>query len=202
MKPAIGIRQFLDRKFDAFEFDGKFRDSFGLPEKNFRMIIYGHPGNGKTEFSLQLAKYLARFRKVYYNSYEQGISKSLQDAVRRNKMEEVAGNLIFGDGETFTEMMERLSSRSAPQIVFIDSRDYMNLTSHQFKQLIDEHPRKAFIVICWEAGGKPKGEHGKAIEYMADIKVHVEKFRAHPRCRFGGNQPYIIWDKKAQNTLF
>ena len=72
---SIGITEFLDRKFDTYPFDGQFKDTFGEPEKNFKMIVYGKPGNGKTEFGFQLTKYLAQFTRVYYNSFEQGISK-------------------------------------------------------------------------------------------------------------------------------
>lgn len=205
---AIGINEFLGRTFDTYSFQEAWRESFAEPEKNFRMLVYGHSGNGKTEFCIQLAKYLAGFTKVYYNSFEQGVSKSLQDALRRNNMQEVAGRVIFGDRETYGEMLDRLAARNAPQVVFIDSRDFINLTQNQFKTLIELHPRKAFIVVAWEAGGRPKGEHSKAIEYICDIKVRVHQFKAYPRCRYGGNEPYVIWDRKAkpaqgsQSSLF
>lgn len=198
---SIGIKDFLERKFDTFELDGQFAAALGEPERNFKMILYGKPGNGKTEFAIQMAKYFAKFTKVYYNSFEQGISKTLQDALRRNNMQDVAGKIIFGDKESFEEMKERLSKKNAPQIVFIDSRDYLNLTGHQYKELIEANPRKAFVIICWESAGKPKGEHAKAIEYMCDIKIYVRNFIAEPRSRFGGNEKYVIWDKKqSQNT--
>lgn len=196
MQRAIGISDFLAKQFDTFPFAGKWLDTFGEPEKNFKAIVYGKPGNGKTEFIMQLSKYLASFTRVHYNSFEQGISKTLQDALIRNDMMAVAGKIMFGNMETFDELMERLASKNAPQVVVIDSRDYMNLTTAQFKTMTERHPRKAFIIICWEAGGKPKGEYGKSIEYFCDIKVHVRDFVAYPRSRFGGNQKFIIWDRK------
>lgn len=202
MKKAIGITDFLNRNFDTYEFTGRWKDSFSEPEKNFRMIVYGHPGNGKTEFCMQLAKQMAGFTRVLYNSIEQGISKSLQDALKRNKMEEVVGKVIFTDGEDFENMMARLSKPRSPQCVIIDSRDYMDLTTAQFKRMIEAFPKKSFIIVCWEANQKPKGEYGKAIEYMCDIKVHVRQFKAYPRCRYGGNVPYVIWDRKPTTTLF
>lgn len=193
---AIGISDFLQRTFITYPFEGRWLATFGEPERNMKVIIWGNPGNGKTEFCIQLAKYMAQFTKVYYNSFEQGICKTLQDALRRNDMMSVAGKVIFGDQETFEEMLERLSNKNAPQVVIIDSRDYLNLTTAQFKRLIDEHPRKSFIIVCWEAGGKPRGEYAKQIAYMCDIKIHVKDFVAHPRSRFGGNQKFIIWNRK------
>lgn len=195
---AIGIQDFLERKFITYPFEGAWEKTFGEPEKNMKVIIWGDPGHGKTEFCIKLAKCMAGFTKVYFNSFEQGICKTLQDALRRNNMQEVAGKVVFGDQETFEEMLERLSSRNAPQVCFIDSRDYINLTTAQFKTLIDTHPRKCFIVVCWQSGGKPRGEYAKQIAYMCDVKIHVQNFQAFPRSRFGGNQKFVIWDKTAR----
>jgi hypothetical protein len=178
---TIGITQFLERKFNTYPLDGAWFASLGEVEKNFKMILFGKPGNGKTEFAIQMAKYFSQFTKVYYNSFEQGISKTLQDALKRNDMQ---------------EMMQRLAGKNSPQIVMIDSRDYLNLTGQQYKILTEAHPRKAFVIICWESAGKPKGEHAKAIEYMCDIKCYVDKFIMEPRSRYGGNQKFVIWDRK------
>lgn len=195
MSRSIGITDFLNRSFITFPFEGKMAESFGEPERNFKAIIYGNSGHGKTEFAIKLAKYISQWTRVYYNSFEQGISKTLQDALRRNNMQDVAGRVIFGDKETFDEMLVRLSGKHSPMVVVIDSRDFINMTSQQFKILITKYPRKAFILLCWEAGGKPKGEYAKSIEFMCDIKIRVHNFQAFPRCRFGGNRPFVIWDK-------
>lgn len=199
MQRAIGVKDFLKRKFVCYEFDGEWEEAFGQPEVNFSMIVYGKSGNGKTEFCIKFAKYLSRFAKVYYNSFEQGVSKSLQDALIRNNMEEVEGAVIFGDKESLSEMMARLKKKHSPRIVFIDSRDYMHLKADEFKLLTETFKHKAFVVICWEQSGKPQGQPAKDIEYLSDIKVRVANFIALPRSRFGGNAPYVIW-KRNQTT--
>jgi len=196
---AIGIKEFLDRKFDVYPFEGKFFDSFGEPEKNAKFIIYGKPGNGKTEFCIQLTKYLSRWARVYFNSFEQGISKSLQDALVRNQIGEVNGKVIFGDKETVDEMHQRLAKKNSPRVVIIDSRDYMNMTTEQFKKLIERFKRKIFIVVCWESNQKPKGEYAKAIEFMCDVKIRVVNFEAIVRSRFGGNKNFVIWEGRRNN---
>jgi len=197
---GIGIRDFMERNFDTYPFEGEWKATFGEPEKNFKMILYGRPGNGKTEFSIKLAKYLTQWARVYYNTFEQGISKSLQDALVRNDMMDVNGRVIFGDRESFEEMCERLSHRNSPRIVIIDSRDYMNLTTQQFKTMCERFPQKAIVVICWESGGKPKGEYAKAIEFMCDIKARVYEFKVEPRSRFGGNAPFAIWPDRPKKA--
>ncbi len=195
---AIGITEFLERQFITYPFDGEWAATFGEPERNFRTLIFGKPGQGKTEFCIMLAKYMAGFTKVYYNSFEQGITKSLQDALKRNNLQEVAGKIIFGDKESFDEMMQRLGNKNSPSMCIIDSRDYMNLTTQQYKQLVERFPRKSFVIVCWESGGKPRGEYAKQIEFMCDVKIRVSGFKAYPRSRFGGNQDFIIWNRKPQ----
>lgn len=196
MSRLIGISDFLGREFDTYPFEGRWLASFGEPEKNMKVLIYGLPGHGETEFCIQLVKYLASFTKCYYNSFEQGICKTLQDALKRNNMMEVNGRVMFGNMNTLEEMMEKLSSKNAPQVCVIDSRDYMRLTTEQFKALTEAHPRKCFIIICWETGGKPRGEYAKQIEFMCDVKIHVTDFKAKMRSRFGGNKDFVIWDRK------
>ncbi len=205
---AIGVNTFINKRFDTFAFDGTWKESFGEPEKNFKMIVYGSSGNGKTEFSVKFAKYLATFGKVAYCSYEQGISKSLQDAIVRNNMEEVSGKVMFLSGGSLPDLIEYIR-KSGSKIVIIDSLDYMKLTTEQFKVLIKTFPKKAFIIVAWSKNEAPKSQYGKDIEFMCDIKSYVENFRIKmPRSRFGGNKEFVIWDdgktpkKQVQPSLF
>ncbi len=198
MSRAIGIKEFYNKQFQTYNFSNDWLKHIGNPERNFKAIIYGLSGNGKTDYAIKFSKYLALLgAKVYYNSFEEGISCTLQDAIIRNELMEVQGKITFGDKETLDEMIHRLKKRNSANVIVIDSRDYMNLTTEQYKHLIDLFPRKAFILLCWSAGGKPKGEYAKAIEYMCDIKIQVYNFVAHPRSRFGGNEKFIIWNKNA-----
>jgi archaellum biogenesis ATPase FlaH len=193
---AIGINQFLDRSFVTFEFTGQWKEHLGEPERNFVMLVHGMSGNGKTDYCVKLAKYLGSFTSVDYFSYEEGISKTLQDAIKRNELQEVSGQIMFIEKCSMPEMIERLEKPRSAQVVIIDSLDYMNLTTEQFKRLRKLFPRKSFIVICWERSGEPKSQYAKDIKYMADIKVRVYNFKAHAVTRFGGFMPFTIWDRK------
>lgn len=197
---TIGVTDFYDKKFSELNFTGAWLDSFGTPERNFKALVYGGSGNGKTEFMVMLGKYLATFTKVYYNSHEQKHSKSLQMAVIRNNLKEVAGKIIFADGEPFDEMVSRLKKRNSPGAIILDSLQYMNLTANQYKQLVQMFPRKIIIVVSWEQANKPQGSHAEAILYMVDVKIRVKNFRAEFRSRFGGNKDFIIWDKPTQGN--
>lgn len=197
MKKAIGVKEFLNKKFKTLNFEDKWKSSFGDPEDNFSAIVYGMSGNGKTDFCLQFAKMLSKFDKVYYNSYEQGISKSLQEGILRQQLP-TNGRIVFGHMEDFEQIKERLDKKKSPKFVFIDSRDYMDLTITNFKEILSRYPKKCFIVVCHEEGAKPKGNHGKAIEYRCDIKIRVKGYISMPRSRYGGNEDFVIWEQGAE----
>ncbi len=203
---AVGVKAFIEKSFHTFAFEGEWKDSFGEPEKNFKMIYYGGSGEGKTEFMVRFAKYLATFGKVSYVSPEQGISKSLQDAIIRNNLDDVSGKVMFLSGGLFSELVVYIK-KSQSRIIIIDSLDYMKLTVEQFKILVKTYPKKAFIIIAWAKNGTPKSQHAKDIEFMCDIKSLVENFTITlPTSRFGGNKPFVIWDngkkKVKQPDLF
>jgi hypothetical protein len=203
MKKALGINDFLELKFHDYPFEGVWADSFGAPEKN-----------GKTDFTLKLCKYLAQWGKVHYNSHEEGRSKTLQAAFRRNNMQEVSGRVMLLHKEPFEMLMERLAKKGSPRFVVIDSLDYMEITDNEFKTLVDRFPRKSFVFLCWcDTKENPLLNSAKMIAKRVDIKVLVKKYTAYPTSRFGGNKPMPFFDKTLpgaehnalvtkQNTLF
>lgn len=190
---TIGIFQMAQKKFDLLPFEGPWFESFGKPEKNFSCLIFGHSGQGKTDFCVKLAKYLSQFDKVLYLSAEEGISSTIQEAFNRNCMMEVSGKVILGSKANIGELISYLKQRNSPGFVFIDSSDYMRLTREQFVELTSTFPRKSFIITSWRNGKQPQSQAARDIEYMADIKILVHEYVAHMRSRFGGNAPFMIW---------
>lgn len=195
---TIGVFQLSQMKFVEMCFTGIWEDSFGRPETNFACIMYGPSGNGKTEFCVQFAKYLSNFKRVLYFSREEGISKTIQKAFERNNMMECKGRVILGEKGNFESLYKYLEKKNSPEIVIIDSLDYMKLTAEQFKTLRGRFPRKALIIISWNRGAQPKSQAGKDIEYMCDIKINVKQYQAFVRSRFGGNKPFVIWPDKVK----
>lgn len=200
---TIGITDFINKNFDTYDIEGEWLDSFGHIEKNFKMSVTGESGGGKTELVVKFVKNLClKFNvKADYFSHEQGHSKSLQAAIVRNNMEEVKGKVMFIKDATFDEVVERLKRRASAKIVVIDSQDYCDLTTKQYKLLVKLFPRKSFIVISWANKDKPKNQASKDIEYMSCIKVFVKDGKAFPRSRFGGNMPFVIFEKKQKPSL-
>ncbi|HLN56117.1 MAG TPA: hypothetical protein VK207_08995 [Bacteroidales bacterium] len=201
MRRAATAMQIISTNFVELPFDGIWKDLIGTPELSGCWIIWGESANGKTAFSLQLAKYLAKFVRVAYNSLEEGISKSLRDAIEREKMTECQGRFLVLDKEPIAELEERIKKHKSPSVFFIDSVQYSELNKITAKKLIDRYPHKLFIFTSHASGKMPEGRTAQAIRYHADVKIRVEGFRAFAQGRFG-NVPgryYTIYPEGASH---
>lgn len=197
MARALSVSEFEAKKFNELSLSADLEEFIGRPEQNFSMIWYGKSGNGKTEGAIIVVKkILLRYKnfRALYNSYEQGFSKSLQDAFRRQNMAEVNGQVLLTHKEPLKAMIDRLKRKKSPQIVVLDSIQYVKLTYEQWQELRNTFPRKIFILISHANGDEPDGYHARKIEFDVDIKVLVKGYQAHPKSRFGGNQVFTIWE--------
>ena len=208
MGRAISNKNVLAAQFETADFDGPFLASFGRPELRGVWLIWGDSGSGKTTFTLQLCKYLAGFRRVAYDSLEQGLSLSLQKAWERVGMAEAGSNIILLNKEDLPELRARLRKRISPEIIVIDSLQYLDkFYMKQFKDLKAEFPDKLFVFISQadKAGKDPDGYIAKKIRYDADIKIKVEGFKAFVTTRYEdrdkgeGGEDFIIWEQGAND---
>lgn len=206
MGRAISNINVLAARFETVEFAGEWLASFGRPELRGTWIIWGGSGSGKTTFTLMLCKYLANFGRVAYDSLEQGLSLSLQKAWERVGMGEAGNSVILLNKEELPELRARLSKRKSPEIIIIDSVQYLdgfNWTS--FKKLKREYPDKLFIFISQadRAGKDPDGKLAGKIRYDAEIKIKVEGFKAFVTTRYEdsekgeGGADFVIWEQGA-----
>lgn len=203
MARAYSNANIRSARFKVADFGGAWRDSIGMPVLRGTWLIYGGSGSGKTSFCLQLAKYLSQFGRVLYNSLEQGLSPTMQSAWIAGGMEEAGRRVKLLDREGYDELFERLAKRQSPEIVIIDSINYLRgLRLSDYQLLSQRYRKKLFIVVAHEKGGEPKGALAQAIRYDADVKIRVEGYRAMVTSRYAtaevGGQDYIIWDKGAE----
>ena len=206
MSRAISNKNVLAAQFETANFTGPYLASFGRPELRGAWIVWGGSGSGKTTFTLMLCKYLAGFRRVAYDSLEQGLSLSLQKAWERVAMEEAGSNIILLNKEDLPELRARLRKRKSPERIVIDSVQYLTkFYMQQFKELKAEFPNKLFIFISQadKAEKDPDGYVAKKIRYDADIKIRVEGYKAFVTTRYEdsekgeGGADFIIWEKGA-----
>lgn len=206
MGRAISNKNVLTAKFEVAEFDGAFLASFGKPELRGAWIIYGGSGSGKTSFVMQVCKYLTRFRRVAYDSLEQGLSLSLQKAWERVGMEEVGNRIILLNKESLKDLRLRLAKKQSPDVVVVDSVHYwLGLKMSDYINLRNDFPDKLFIFVSHEKGGQPDGKLAQKIRYDSDIKIRVEGYKAFVTTRYEvaergeGGADFIVWEQGAQD---
>ncbi|MDR1653558.1 MAG: DNA repair protein RadA [Prevotellaceae bacterium] len=192
MKRALTIKDIENFKPTELNFTGDWLDGIGRPEQTGVWLIWGNSGQGKTFFAMQMAKYLSNFVKVCYNSLEEGLSKSVKDAVIKVNFNKER-NFILLDKEPIKELIERLKRRKSPKAVIIDSIQYSGLTYFQVIKLKEMFPKKIFIYVSHAEGAEPKGNIAKSVRFDANVKIYVSEFQAQITSRYGGGKPYIIW---------
>lgn len=198
LRRAVSVDEITKKKFVELELPSEFKKLLGTPERSGIWIIWGESFNGKTGFSLQLAKALAKSGKVFYNTLEEGARKSMQNAVISQNMQEVKRRFLIGNRESIEDLKERLRRKKSPDIIFIDSLQYTGLNKKEYKILKEEFPNKLFIFISHADGKNPEGSLAKFVKYDADIKIRVEGYKAMCLSRLGGDkEPYVIWEKGA-----
>lgn len=190
---AFGLSDILSYNPTVLPFDGEWRESLGCPELTGTWLIWGHSGNGKTRFALQLAKYLCRFCKVVYNSLEEGLSLSLQKAIVDTSFSEVRSRFTLLDKVDIETLKAHLRRQRSAKVVFIDSLQYTGMVYKDYTALKDEFRDKLFVIISHASGRDPRGSVAVTVRYDANVKIYVDKFKAYPTSRYGGGAPYIIW---------
>ncbi len=177
--------------FKTYGFPKELSDIIGDAEKGFSMIVWGESGQGKSTFVAIICRMLTPFGKVYYNSVEQGHSKSLQSMIRHTNLHECGNNFIVGNKDTYEVMMKKISKNRCGFIV-IDSAQALELTLAQWKALREEFPNKAVIVISWADGKNPDGKPAQGMRFWSEIKVRVHRGQAFIDSRYGGDPTFKI----------
>jgi hypothetical protein len=198
MSRALSCMELLQKKYDLLPFEGEWADAFGTPEASGVWFVWGNSGNGKTTFVLQMVKYLARFRKVAFNSLEESSAHTMQEAFLRVGMQDVARRVVLLEREPVTELSARLAKRRSPDIVVIDSFQYAEIDYKAYKRLKEAHPDKLIIFVSHADGKKPAGRTANSVMYDASLKIWVEGYKAFSKGRYIGPAGSLtIWAEGA-----
>lgn len=166
----VSSRDLRKRKYNSFPFTGKWKDFFGLPSYSFHLAVHGKPGEGKSTFCVQFADYLAKnFGRVVYVSGEEGLSKTVQDKIINNGIDNPY--LFFADIKSYDEIRAEIPNEY--HFVFIDSLDTLRIDAPKLKALKEHYPQSAFITISQSTkDGKMRGS--QEITHDTDIAAKVE----------------------------
>ena len=198
MKRALSVNNILTAKYNTLPFDGEWQKAVGNPELTGSWVIYGPPKNGKTSFAFMLAKYLTQFKRVVYDSVEEGGSLTIQMQIERHNMLDVSGRFTILDKEDIDELKVRLDRHKSPDVIFIDSVQFLDMKFSQYKELKARYPQKLFVYISHVNGTQPEGQVAKRIWRDANVIFRVEGYRAFPTSRYGGGEHIDIWKERAE----
>ncbi len=112
---------------------------------DFKILIHGNSGEGKSTYCLWFAKYLAENHgDVLYVSGEEGISKTFHDKLKQCAAD-VEGLHIL-DVRTGDEFMKEIGQNEA-HFIFLGSLHDMDIDSKKLKEIFERYPHSAFICI-------------------------------------------------------
>jgi hypothetical protein len=167
----ISSRELLEMNYKCLNFQGRWKEFFGLPAVVFNLAVHGKPGEGKSTFCIQFADYLAKnFGDVVYVSGEEGFSKTLRDKVANNKIDNP--HLFFADINSFEEIKNEIENNKF-HFIFIDSLDTLRIDTARLRDLREHYQQSAFITISQSTkDGKMRGS--QEIIHDTDMAVKVE----------------------------
>lgn len=191
---SYGVNDIARWNFDIQQFPEQWTKHLGDVPARFTMYVDGDGGHGKTEYIMQLSKMLAmHMGKVKLNNVEQGKHVQIQQSFARNKMTEIQpGKWLYKSIHNFEQYKKELARPNSGRIQIIDSISYFPLTTAQIQELIETFRNKSFVFVAYKA----HYNQNKPIAHLCDIKVRIEKFIATPSGRFGGNELFVIWNRK------
>jgi hypothetical protein len=146
-------------------------------------------------------KVFSNYGKVLYLSLEEGHEITLRNTIERhfNEEEVKAGNVIISDHQmTYSVLIDRLKRQRSPKFVIIDSLQYWNINYDNYKELRRLFPNKSFLFISHAQGKEPLGATARSIRYDVGLKIRVEGYVGFVVSRYGGNNPFIIWEDGAK----
>jgi cytochrome c-type biogenesis protein CcmH/NrfF len=165
------LEDLKNQHFETISLSSRFIELFGEPAKGFMMAVHGGPGQGKSTFTIDLAKDLADHNNmVLLVAAEEGFSKSLQQKFTGYQSKQ----LILSNCRNFTGVKDNLK-RSHYDIVVLDSIQQLRIKPEQLTILKNTYPKTSFIYILHATkGGTFKGDNSYA--HDADIIIKLDKY--------------------------
>lgn len=201
-KRAYSPKEVLAKKYKTLSWGEQWSRPFGEVPVNEVWFISGASASGKSSFVMKLARELCNYGTVLYLSYEEGVSQSFQERLKREKMNEVQGRFRVITDDSFEELKERLKRPKSARFIIVDSFQDSGFTFEQAEELIKRFKRKSFIFISQEYKGQPMGKPAGRLRYKAGLKIRVVGYRAFCQGRFTGDpgSSYTVWEEGILRT--
>jgi archaellum biogenesis ATPase FlaH len=187
MQRSLTARNLFEKRIGkTVRFDSELlAKAIGEAEMKGGWLIYGPEKNGKTWFTLQLAKALAYYEKVAYISAEEGTDLSFRRACERAGIND-NDKILFDEYLSVDEMIEKFSKPKTANILIVDN---LTIYRDEFKSVgirdfINALPNKLIIMVAHEDRKEPYPACAKMASKMAKVIIQVKGLRAHVVSRF------------------
>lgn len=182
---AANSMQLINQHYDVMTLSGRWKDFIGRPSKNFKMMVYGKPGQGKSTFSILFARYLAKEKglRVLYVAAEEKFGYTLQEKIKR--LEALTPNLDFAEDLTFSDLHNY-------DVVLLDSVNHLQMDADELATL----PQNCAYVWIFQATKEGNYKGGQQYAHDSDIVIKVDSMKARiDKNRFGAaNMEFDIED--------
>ena len=191
----------LKKTFKVIRLSDELVACIGEIEKSATVFIWGHSGNGKTSFVLQLIKSLCLDAglKVLFLSKEEGAGYTMQQKIRRHGLAECGNKFQIDDQMTLEQLDAKLSQKRSADVAIVDSVQYTRINFSKYQAFREKHKNKMLIFISQAEGKQPYKAAAKEIMYAADQKIWIEGYKAITKGRsFGETGEFTIWKEGAE----
>jgi archaellum biogenesis ATPase FlaH len=195
MKKALTVANILNQKVERIPFEGEWYEAFRQPQNKGVWFVWGSSGGGKSYFVMQLAKELAKYKKVLYNVLEEETDDTdFIDRTAELKMNEVSENYLAQRYE-YNELVEYLQKRNSPDVIIIDSLTYFLNSFEEYMKLKRQFKNKIFIFTGHAQGANPRSELEVKVQFDAKMKIFVNGYLASCKGRTIGSNggQFITW---------
>lgn len=171
---VLGSIEIQSMEFSTLPFTGVWKTFLGMPSENFKIMVYGRAGNGKSTFSLLLAGYLSRnlHKRVLYVAGEERFGYTLKEKVQRLGI--ANENLYLAD--------ELPYSFNGYDVIFFDSVNTLDLDA----SVLETFPKDKAYVWIFQSTKTGQYRGSQAYSHNSDTVVKVEKLKATlDKNRFG-----------------
>jgi adenosyl cobinamide kinase/adenosyl cobinamide phosphate guanylyltransferase len=170
------VSQMKYNKFPPLKLPTKYKNLIGKVPVNFRMLLWGAPGMGKSSFALMLANDIGKSIKVLFVSAEESLnSATLTNRIKRFKTN--SRNLLFNDSNN-VQTIERIINTYNPKFVVIDSVNVIEGKVEAVLELMQKFTDVGFIVIAQATKDHKKYSGISALAHAVDIVINVDGGKA------------------------
>jgi KaiC/GvpD/RAD55 family RecA-like ATPase len=177
-----------------------FQSVVGCAERKGCWIVYGREKNGKTWFTLKLAKEIAKHERVAYISAEEGLDDSFINAVKRSSIT-ASDNILWDEYLSVDDIVKKFKKQRSARIIMIDNLTiYSNemKPSEVKKKLLDALPEKLIIFVAHEERREAYPAIARMTKKLAKVIFHVEGLKAFVTSRFSLGGEIIINEEKSE----